>query len=75
MLIEDRELLAYLVLLDVLDFDVILKMDWLSHHYAIVDCRRKEVIYRTSNVEEIKLWATRVLHLRILSPSILLKRC
>ena len=29
-LIEDRELLADLVLLDVMDFDVILGMDWLS---------------------------------------------
>ena len=29
-LIEGRELLADLVLLDVMDFDVILGMDWLS---------------------------------------------
>ena len=44
-LIEDRELLADLVLLDVMDFDVILGMDWLSQHYAAVDCQRKKVIF------------------------------
>ena len=41
MLIKGRKLLADLVLLDVMDFDVILGMDWLSQHYAIVDCQRK----------------------------------
>ena len=55
MLIEDRELLADLVLLDVMDFDVILGMDWLSQHFATVDCQRKEVIFRISNDEEFKL--------------------
>ena len=51
MLIEGRELLADLVLLDVMDFYVILGMDWLSQHFATVDCRRKEVIFRISNEE------------------------
>ena len=40
-LIEGRELLAGVILLDVMDFDVILGMDWLSQHYATVDYRRK----------------------------------
>ena len=43
-----------LVLLDVMDFDVILGMDWLSQHFATVDCRRKEVIFRIPNDEEFK---------------------
>ena len=54
MLIEGRELLSDLVILDVMDFDVILGMDWLSQHYATVDYRRKEVIFRISNDEEFK---------------------
>ena len=54
MLIEDRELLADLVLLDVLNFDVILGMDWLSQHFSTVDCRRIEVIFRILNDEEFK---------------------
>ena len=37
-LVECRELLADFVLLDVIDFDVIVGMDWLAKHYAIVDC-------------------------------------
>ena len=54
MLIEGRELIVNLFMLDVIDFDVILGMDWLSQHYAIVDCRRKEVIFKILNVEEFK---------------------
>ena len=58
-LIEGRELPADLVLLDVIDFDVILGMDWLSQHYAMADCRRKEVIFRISNDEEFKFVGNR----------------
>ena len=51
-LVEGRELLADLVLLDVIDFDVILGMDWLAQHYASLDCREKVVIFRIPNDEE-----------------------
>ena len=54
MLIKGREFPVDLVLLDVMDFDVILGMDWLSQHYATVDCRRKEMIFKILNVEEFK---------------------
>ena len=50
-LIEDRELQVNLILLN---FSVILRMDWLSQHFATVDCRRKEVIFRIPNEEEFK---------------------
>ena len=53
-LFEGRELLVDLVLLDVMDFDVILEIDWLSQHYAIADCRRKDVIFIFPNVKEFK---------------------
>ena len=53
-LIRDRELPVDLVLLDVMDFDVILGMDWLSQHYAVVDCQSKEVIFRIPDEEEFK---------------------
>ena len=55
MLIRDRESPVDLVLLDVMDFDVILGMDWLSQQYATDDRRRKEVIFRILNVVEFKL--------------------
>ena len=51
-LVEGRGLLADLVLLDVINFDVILGMDWLAQHYASLDCREKVVIFRIPNDEE-----------------------
>ena len=42
-IIGGQEFLADFILLDIHDFDVILGMDWLSRHHAIVDCYRKEV--------------------------------
>ena len=51
-IVEGRELLADLVLLDVIDFDVILGMDWLAQHYASLDCREKVMIFRIPNDEE-----------------------
>ena len=54
MLVEGKELLADLVLLDVINFDVILGMDWLAQHYASLDCREKVVIFRIPNGEEFR---------------------
>ena len=54
MLNEGRDLPVDLIPMDVLNFDVILGMDWLSQHYATVDCQRKEVIFRIPNEEEFK---------------------
>ena len=50
--IEDRELLVDLMLLEVIDFDVILGMDWLAQHYASIDCREKVIILRIPNDEK-----------------------
>ncbi|XP_057996241.1 uncharacterized protein LOC131175603 [Hevea brasiliensis] len=35
-----------------MDFDVILGMDWLSTHYATLDCRNKKVYFHIPGVEE-----------------------
>ena len=43
MIIGGQEFLEDIILLDIHDIDVILGMDWLSRHHAIVDCYRKEV--------------------------------
>ena len=53
-LVMGRELMADLILLDVMDFDVILGMDWLSTHYTTIDCRRKEAIFRIPNDDEFR---------------------
>ena len=53
-LVECRELLADFVLLDVIDFNVILGMDGLAQHYASLDCREKVVISNFPNDD--KFW-------------------
>ena len=42
----DRDALADLVELEMVDFDVIMGMDWLSSCYAMVDCRTKMVHFQ-----------------------------
>ena len=51
-LVEGRKVLAHLVLFDVIDFNVILEMDWLARHYASLDYREKVVIFRIPNDDE-----------------------
>ncbi|XP_052197332.1 uncharacterized protein LOC127804502 [Diospyros lotus] len=43
--VHDRKLLGDLIILDISDFDLILGMDWLSRHYAKVDCRKKTISF------------------------------
>ena len=50
--VEDRNLCADLVVLDVLEFDVILGMDWLSKYYVTLDCREKIATFRIPGFEE-----------------------
>ncbi|WRX12726.1 Reverse transcriptase/retrotransposon-derived protein [Theobroma cacao] len=47
--VKDKETLVNLVVLDTLDFDVILGMDWLSPCHASVDCYQKLVRFDFSN--------------------------
>lgn len=58
--IKWRTLPADLVLFKMLRFDVILIMDWLSRHYASIDCRRKEVMFRPPVDNEFKFVEERV---------------
>ncbi|XP_073121263.1 uncharacterized protein [Henckelia pumila] len=44
---------ADLVELNMMEFDVILGMDWLSRNHAVVSCRDKNVKLQTPNHEEI----------------------
>ena len=45
------------------EFDVILGMDWLSRHQAIVNCRMKRVTLRTPNENEVTFIGERSNHL------------
>ena len=44
--IQAREFLADLITLPFREFDLILGMDWLTKHRAIVNCRQKTVVLR-----------------------------
>ncbi|KAA0047001.1 ty3-gypsy retrotransposon protein [Cucumis melo var. makuwa] len=43
-----------LLVLDMLDFDVILGMDWLAANHASIDCSRKEVTYNPPSMASFK---------------------
>ena len=51
--IQTREFLADLITLPFREFDLILGMDWLSKHRAIVDCGQKTVVLRCSDKTEV----------------------
>ena len=59
-LVEDREFPVDLVLLNVIDFDVILGMDWLSQHYATLDYHSKVLIFIIPGEEEFKFLGDRI---------------
>jgi len=55
--IEDRSLEADLILLDLQDFDLILRMDWLSKYGAHIDCRGKRVVFNLLGGEQLEFKA------------------
>ena len=60
---REYEFLGDLIELSFREFDVILGMDWLSRHQAIVDCRMKRVTLRTPNEDEVTFIGERPNHL------------
>ena len=61
--IREYKFLGDLIELSFREFDVILRMDWLSRHQAIVDCRMKRVTLRTPNEDEVTFIDERSNHL------------
>ena len=53
LVIHDREFSVDLIALPFHEFDLILGMDWLSKHRAIVDCDKKTIVLKCSNLLEI----------------------
>ena len=47
--IQAREFLANLITLPFQEFDLILGMDWLTKHRAVVDCGQKTIVLRCSD--------------------------
>ena len=54
LLIEGHVLKVDLVVLGIHDFDIILGMDWLSKHYATIECHEKEVLFQPSGVPSFR---------------------
>ena len=52
-IIHDREFSADLIALPFREFNLILGMDWLSKHRAIIDCDKKTVVLRCSYQSEV----------------------
>ena len=50
---HEREFSTDLLALPIHEFDLILGMDWLSRHRAIVDCDKKTVRLKYSNLSEV----------------------
>ena len=57
-----------LIPLEMYDFDVILGMDWLSTHRALVDCFTKKVVFQKPGFSKLEFVGDR----RILSTSVIL---
>ena len=51
--IHDREFSVDLISLPFHEFDFILGMDWLSKHRAIVDCDKKMVLLKCSDMSKV----------------------
>ena len=49
--ISGNTLYVDLIIIEMHDYDVILGMDWLSKHYAKIDCKKKEVTFRPPQKE------------------------
>ncbi|KAL0539731.1 hypothetical protein IC582_023947 [Cucumis melo] len=52
--ISGRVIEVTLIVLDMLDFDVILGMDWLAANHASIDCSRKEVTFNPPSMASFK---------------------
>ena len=57
--VMEHDLVADLILLEMLDFDSILGMDWLARHHATLDCRRKEVTFHILETPEFSFQGER----------------
>ena len=59
LLVHDREFSVDLIVLSFYEFDLILGMDWLSKHWAIVDCDKKIVLLKCSDLSEVTVQGIR----------------
>ena len=51
--VHDREFSVDLIALPFHEFDLILGMDWLSKHRALVDCDKKTILFKCSDMSKV----------------------
>jgi len=56
--VSDESLQVTLIVLAMSGFDVILGMDWLGDNHALIDCHRKEVVFRPPGKPSFKFRGT-----------------
>ncbi|XP_070049771.1 uncharacterized protein LOC142173698 [Nicotiana tabacum] len=61
--VQDRETMTDLIKLEMIEFDAIMGMDWLSKCYASLDCRAKVVKFEFPN-EPTRIWKGNILESR-----------
>ena len=59
LMVHDREFLVDLIAFPFHEFDLILRMDWLSKHWVIVDCDKKTVVLKCSDLVEVTVHGIR----------------
>ena len=59
LMVHDREFSVDLIALSFHEFDLILGMDWLSKHLAIVDCDKKTILLQCSDLSEVTVHGIR----------------
>ena len=52
-MVHDREFSVDLIALPLHEFDLILGVDWLSKHRAIVDCDKKTILFKCSDLSKV----------------------
>ena len=58
-MVHDREFSIDLIALPFHEFDLILGMDWLSKHRAIVDCDKKTILLKCSDLSKVTVQGIR----------------
>ncbi|KAG8655803.1 hypothetical protein MANES_04G070250v8 [Manihot esculenta] len=56
--VNDKNLPLDLISLPIMDFYIILEMDWLSNHYTTLDCRNRKVIFHILRTKEFSFDGT-----------------
>ena len=58
--IDVRTLTTNLMVFDMEEFDIILRMDWLSNNHVIIDCQSKEIIFKLPADNKFKFVGSKV---------------